>query len=155
MCIPVVCTLNIFSSWEDCLIDFNGMPTRPGSFYTFTFMFFLKRFFCLQSYRTWVILHRCIWPIDGILRGTTTLSQWGTGSNGNEGVLCILQNSKSRTSPLIQFSVISKTPFFSWMCVLPVCRGYRHHILSPAIGVRTQYSAIPKSDLQLSYGTRN
>ena len=34
-----------------------------------------------------------IWPIDGTLSGATTLDQSGTGSDGNEGVLCIPQSS--------------------------------------------------------------
>ena len=39
-----------------------------------------------------------IWPIDGTLKGTTTLGQSGPGSNGNEDVLYILQISKTGTS---------------------------------------------------------
>ena len=34
-----------------------------------------------------------IWAIDRTLSGAITLGQSGPGSNGNEGVLCILQNS--------------------------------------------------------------
>ena len=34
-----------------------------------------------------------IWPIDRTLSGTPTLGQSGTGSDDNEGVLCILQSS--------------------------------------------------------------
>ena len=33
-----------------------------------------------------------IWPIDRTLSGVTTLGQSGSGSDGNEGVLCILQS---------------------------------------------------------------
>ena len=36
-----------------------------------------------------------IWPIDKTLSGANTLHQSGPGSNGNEGVLCIPQNSSS------------------------------------------------------------
>ena len=34
-----------------------------------------------------------IWSIDRTLSGTTSQSQSGPGSNGNEGVLCISQSS--------------------------------------------------------------
>ena len=41
-----------------------------------------------------------IWPIDRGLSGATTPGQSGPGSNGNEGVLCIPQNSSiTGTSP--------------------------------------------------------
>ena len=41
-----------------------------------------------------------IWPIDRTLSGATTPSQSGHGSDGNEGVLCILQSSSiTGTSP--------------------------------------------------------
>ena len=41
-----------------------------------------------------------IWPIDRILSGHTTLSHGGPGSDGNEGVLNIPQNSSiTGTSP--------------------------------------------------------
>ena len=36
-----------------------------------------------------------IWPIDGILTGTTTLGQNGLGSNGNEGVFHIPLSSRT------------------------------------------------------------
>ena len=38
--------------------------------------------------------NRSIWPITG----TTTMGQSGPGSNGNEGVLHTLQNTKTRAS---------------------------------------------------------
>ena len=34
-----------------------------------------------------------IWPIDRTLSGATTVGQSEPGSDGNEGVLCILQSS--------------------------------------------------------------
>ena len=34
-----------------------------------------------------------IWPIDKTLSGATTPSQCGPGSNDNEGLICIPQNS--------------------------------------------------------------
>ena len=41
-----------------------------------------------------------IWPIDSTLSGATTLGQSEPGSDGNEGVLRILQSSSiTRTSP--------------------------------------------------------
>ena len=39
-----------------------------------------------------------IWPLDETVTGTTTLSKSGPGSNGNEGVLDILQSSKTGAS---------------------------------------------------------
>ena len=45
-------------------------------------------------------LFRSIWLINRALSGATTLSHSGLGSNGNEGVLCILQSpSITETSP--------------------------------------------------------
>ena len=42
-----------------------------------------------------------IWPIDKTLSGSTTPLESGPVSNGNEGVLSILQNSSiTGTSPL-------------------------------------------------------
>ena len=41
----------------------------------------------------------CIWPIDRILSGANTLDQRGPGTNGNEGILCIPQNSRAADSP--------------------------------------------------------
>ena len=44
-----------------------------------------------------------VWPIDGTLSGTTTSSQSGPGSNGNEGGLHISQ-SDSPSDSLVSFS---------------------------------------------------
>ena len=49
-----------------------------------------------------------IWHIDGTLTGTTILGHREHGSNGNEGVLYILQSSKTRTSPLDSLVLYSK-----------------------------------------------
>ena len=38
--------------------------------------------------------------MDGTLTDSTTLCQSGSGNNGNEGVLHVLQNPKSGASPL-------------------------------------------------------
>ena len=43
--------------------------------------------------------NRSIWSIEGILTGTTTLGQSGSGSNDNEGVLHTPQISRIGTSP--------------------------------------------------------
>ena len=40
-----------------------------------------------------------IWPIDGILKDTTTLVQSGPGCNGNEGALHIPKRSRTEASP--------------------------------------------------------
>ena len=39
--------------------------------------------------------NKFIWPVDGILTGTTTPGQSGTGSNGNEDVLYIPASSRT------------------------------------------------------------
>ena len=48
-----------------------------------------------------------IWPVDRTLSGTTTLSQNGPGSYGNEGVLCMPQSSSinevSKTDGLVSY----------------------------------------------------
>ena len=49
------------------------------------------------KYRKW--LGSSIWHIDGTVTDTTTLGQSGPGSNGNEEVLYICQNSRTGTSP--------------------------------------------------------
>ena len=41
-----------------------------------------------------------IWSIDGTLAGSTNSGQSGPGSNGNEGVLYIPQNSRAGALPL-------------------------------------------------------
>ena len=126
-----------------------------------------------------------IWPIDGTLSSATTPSQSEPGSDGNEGVLHILQSSSTTgASPLdgfasypgnslggfyslcrdavsvfyspsrlgcitlsgpecngrgvlpephhlMHFSDIFRIPFL-WQCrVLPLCKGYSQHIISP------------------------
>ena len=69
------------------------------------FLHTVKRFQVLlynSHYLTWVIcLHTIsfIWSIDRTLSGTTTPGQNGPGSNGNEGILCIHQVSKTGASP--------------------------------------------------------
>ena len=44
--------------------------------------------------------------MDGTLTGTTTLSQSGPGSNGNEGVVHIPQTPRLKPHHQIQFNVI-------------------------------------------------
>ena len=75
------------------LVDFNGISTHLGLFYslklgncvhcTFIFTFFLA-----HSY----IKYRSVWSIDGTLTDTTTPHECGPGSNGYEGVCHTLQN---------------------------------------------------------------
>ena len=45
-------------------------------------------------------LNSFIWPIDKTLTGTISSAQSGHGSNGNEGVHCILHSSSTGASPL-------------------------------------------------------
>ena len=40
-----------------------------------------------------------VWPIDRILSGATTPGQWGPRSDGNEGLLHILQSFRDEVSP--------------------------------------------------------
>ena len=49
-------------------------------------------------------LNSSIYPIDGILTGTTSPGLSGTGSNSNEGVLHIPQISRTRASSCILHS---------------------------------------------------
>ena len=57
--------------------------------------------FCIQlnafKYGKW--LNSSIWPIDGILTGTTTPGQSGPESNGNKEVFHIFQISQTGASP--------------------------------------------------------
>ena len=55
------------------------------------------------KYRKW--LNIFTWPTDGILTGTTTLDQSWPGSNSNEGVFHIPQN--SRTGALSSDGLVS------------------------------------------------
>ena len=56
---------------------------------------------CIQlngfKYSRW--LNSLILPIDGALTGTTTPGQSEPGSNGNKGVLYILESSRVEASP--------------------------------------------------------
>ena len=53
----------------------------------------LKQFYSKQFSQAYVQFSS-IWPIDRTLLGATTPGQSGPGSNGNEGVLRILQSSR-------------------------------------------------------------
>ena len=67
------------------------------------------------------MLNSFIWPIDKTLSSAITLDQSGPGSNGNEGVLCIPQNSSiSGTTP--SNCLMSKDSYWGER-VLPLCRG--------------------------------
>ena len=50
-------------------------------------------------------LNSCNWPIDGILKGSTTPFQSGPGSNANERVLHIPQTQGLKLHYQIQFCV--------------------------------------------------
>ena len=62
-----------------------------------------------------------IWTIDGILTGTSTLSQSRTGSHGNEGVLHISQtqwhksNGEKENSLDIEFDFFLKVKLVGWL----------------------------------------
>ena len=65
----------------------------------------------LVKYNYTVYTHNSIWSIDRVLSSVTSPDQSGTGSDGNEGILNIPQNS-SITEAL--FSVISRTLVGGW-----------------------------------------
>ena len=67
------------------------------NFYDFRFKSTTTAAIGIHPTKAW--LNSSIWPIDGILKGSTTLSQSRPGSNGNEGILHIPQSSKTRASP--------------------------------------------------------
>ena len=70
-----------------------------------------------------------IWPIDRTLSGATTLGLNGPGSDGNEGLLCIPQNSSIiRTSPSDH---------------LLSCLGHSLGAFSPSAEVQPLYSRVP------------
>ena len=60
-----------------------------------------------------------------------TLVQNGPGSNGNEGVLHIPQISRLAATPLdvVKYHIQDIYLLRGW--VLPLCKGYSGHILSP------------------------
>ena len=65
---------------------------------------FLTIQFCINPLfaKLWM-LNSSIWPIDRTLSGITTPDLSGSGSNGNERVLHILQISKATKSPSNDF----------------------------------------------------
>ena len=68
-----------------------------------------------------------IWSLDGIITDTTTLVLIERWINGNEGVLHISQIPRENFHHQMQFRYS-----FYQEGVLPLCRGYCQHILSPA-----------------------
>ena len=58
-----------------------------------------------------MILNRSVWPIDRTQTGTTTPGQSGSGNNGNEGVLHILQTPEQEPHYQMQFNVLLRTHF--------------------------------------------
>ena len=78
-----------------------------------------------------------ILPIDRALSGATTLSQSGTGSDGNEGVLCIPQSSSIiGTSP--SDCLVSYPGHLLGVRVLPLCKD--------TIGIFYNPSQLGKTD---------
>ena len=74
------------------------------------------------SHPIWIILNISIWPIDGILIGTTTPGQSEPGSNSNKTVLHALRSSRTgATLPDIVLCHTQDTPFLEqggshWRC---------------------------------------
>ena len=90
---------------------------------------------CIQlkgfKYSKW--LNSSIWPTDRIQTGTTTLSQSGSGSNGNEGILHIYQSSKTGALPSHgQVSYLGHSLVVMWGGVLPLGRDAVGVFYSPS-----------------------
>ena len=109
--------LQCFFSW---LIDFNGILTSLELFYTsrlgnyvygtfiFIFWYSFLRVFCTWLYDIKYsylkqFLKRSIWAIDWDLTDTTTFTQSGPGSNGNEGLLHTPHSFRTGVLPLDAF----------------------------------------------------
>ena len=67
-----------------------------------------------------IIINNSIWPIGGIPTGTTTLGQIGPRSNGNEGLLPILQSSSNGAST--SFGLVLYTTHSLGTGILSLCR---------------------------------
>ena len=93
---------------DDCAVNLCSLLNAKSSLYicfryTICKRIFFRKYFqtsqisfvCSQlngfKFKKW--LHISIWSFDGILTGTNTSGKSGPGSNGNEGVLHISQNS--------------------------------------------------------------
>ena len=72
-----------------------------------------------------------IWPIDRTLSGATTPGLSGPGSDGNEGMLCILQSS-SITGTTPSDCLVSYLGHSLGVGVLLLCRGALGVIYSPS-----------------------
>ena len=91
---------------------------------------FLRVFLFTHSYIKYEsFLNRSIWPKDWNQKGITTSSQSGPGSNDNEGVLHTFQILRTRASPLERVKWNIQNICFLWWMVLPLSKGYSHHIL--------------------------
>ena len=96
----------------------------------------------------------CIWPLDRILSGATTLDLSGPGSDGNEGVFHVPQNS-SNTEALSSdgFNVISRT-LVSGSGVLASCRDAVGIFYSPSSQMgraMKRYSTLNRSSEEEPY----
>ena len=66
-----------------------------------------------------------IWPSDRTVSGATTTAQRGPGSNRNEGVLNIPQNSSTRASPSDFLVSYSELTFVTYLQRFSRCVFYR------------------------------
>ena len=66
-----------------------------------TFLFYINHLFVysLNGFKNLKWLNISLWPRDGMQTSTTSLEQCGPGTNGNEGVHLIPQNSRTGPSP--------------------------------------------------------
>ena len=97
------------------LINFNGTPIRLGLFYADKF----------ENCVHWTheIIFKHIWHVDETLKGTTTLSLSGPGSNGNKGVFLTLQI--SRTGASSSDAIECHYQDILLRAVLIFCRGFK------------------------------
>ena len=76
------------------------------------------------------MINSLIQPIDRTLSGATTPGQSGPGSNGNEGILQIPQNSTTGILPLD--CLVSYPGYLLKVRVLPLCREAISVFYSPS-----------------------
>ena len=96
-------------------IDLVSYPARAEGLVNMVIYYLHTRLNCFKYYK-W--LKSSILPTGRTLISTSTLGQCAPGSNGNEGVLHILQS--SRTNHQLQFRIKYRILIGDW--ILPLCR---------------------------------
>ena len=113
---------------QDWLTNFNSMSTCLGLFYANKLGILIHIYIFCSCLSSWgggvthipikykLFLSRPIWPIGGILAGSTTLDQSEPGSNGNEDVLHTPKFSWVGTSPRFQVLLYNSHNLTSVIC---------------------------------------